>query len=193
MRPWIARVGIALASAVLAASTSVRADSFSGVPNTTVDWTQEFCLTDCTGTTTAAPFTQVDLTMTAPGVTFTSLSSVFQDIGMTTVDSGATSTLGSTESAINFSPANTSDVFFSVGFSPPSTSTPFTFLFEQWNGSQLVTTNSSATSSDVVTWTGSAWDITPMTTAVPEPGTLALLVPGLLGLGIFGRHRLLAR
>ncbi len=191
MNRCIARVGIALAVTVLAVSTGVRADSFSGSPNTTVDWTQEFCLTDCTSTPTSSPITQVDLMMATPGVTFTSLSSVYDDIGMTTVDSSATSTLGATESTINFSPGDTGDVFFNVGFSPPSTSTPFTFLLAQWNGPSLITTSSSATSSDLVTWTGSIWDITPITTAaVPEPGTLPLLALGLLGAGIFGRRRL---
>ena len=79
-----------------------------------------------------------------------------------------------------FKPADVSDVYGTMGFSPPSISTPFTFYAELWNGSNFITTGSSAASSDVVSWTGSTWDITPMSASVAEPGSVALLGAGRL-------------
>lgn len=184
MRASVVRLGLALAVAILAIGTAAMADGITGLPNTTVDWTQEFCLTDCTSTTTSSLITQIDLIMETPGVSFTSLSSVYTDEGESTVDLNASTTLGATESVINFSGSgDTSDVFLSLGFSPPSTSTPFTFYWEQWDGSTFITTSSSITSSDVVSWNGSSWTITPMAAAVnmPEPGILIQLA---LSLGL---------
>jgi hypothetical protein len=183
MRRHIVKFGGMLLCATAMAGTAW-ASQFSGVPNTTVDWTQEFCLTDCTSTPNAQPVTQVDLIMATSGVTFTSLSPVYTDINQTMLDTSATTMLGATQSTMTFNPGDLSDVYWTMGFSPPSTSTPFTFYAELWNGSNFITTGSSATSSDVVSWTGSTWDITPMSSSVPEPGSLALLGAGLLALAV---------
>lgn len=183
MRRHIVKFGSMLICAAAMAGTAW-ASQISGVPNTSVDWTQEFCLTDCTLTPNAQPVSQVDLIMATSGVTFTSLTPVYTNINETTVDTNATTMLGATQSTITFNPGDLSDVYWTMGFSPPSTSTPFSFYAELWNGSNFITTGSSATSSDVVSWTGSTWDITPMSASVPEPGSLALLGAGLLALAI---------
>ena len=183
MRESIVKSAVFLICAAAMAGTAW-ANEISGVPNTSVDWTQEFCLTDCTSTPNAQPVSQVDLIMATSVVTFTSLSPLYTDINQSTLDTGATSMLGATQSTLTFNPADLSDVYWTMGFSPPSTSTPFTFYAELWNGSTFITTGSSATSSDVVAWTGSTWNITPMSASVPEPGALALLGAGLLALAV---------
>ncbi len=183
MRRPIVKFGSILICAAAMTATAW-AGEISGVPNTTVDWTLEFCLTDCTSTPTAQPVSQVDLIMATSGVTFTSLSPVYTDINQTTVDAGAATTLGATQSTMTFNPADVSDVYWTMGFSPSSTSTPFSFYAELWNGSTFIATGSSATSSDVVSWTGSAWNVTPMSASVPEPSSLALLGAGLLALAV---------
>jgi hypothetical protein len=190
------RFGLALAAAILATGTAAMADGTTGLPNTSVDWSQEFCLTDCTATMTSSPITQIDLIMATPGVTFTGVGPVYTNEGESTVDSNASTTLGTTESAINFSSPDSNDLFLNLNFSPISTSTPFTFYWEQWDGSTFITTGSSITSSDMVSWNGSSWTITPMAAAVnmPEPGILLQLALslGLLGGLLFVRRRALA-
>lgn len=189
MYKHIVRLGPALIlAAALVGSTAV-ASEISGAPNTAADWTQEFCLTDCTATTTTAPVSQVDLIMATSGVSFTSLSSVYTDINQTIPDSAATTSFGATQSSIMFSPSDTSDVYWTMGFSPPSTSTPFSFYLEMWNGSTFITTNNSATSSDLVAWNGSGFSFTPMSSSVPEPASLGLLAAGLIGLAGFALIR----
>lgn len=79
-----------------------------------------------------------------------------------------------------FNPADISEVYGTMGFSPPSISTPFTFYAELRNGSNFITTGNSATSGDAVPWTGSTWDITPMSASVAEPGSVALRGAGRL-------------
>ena len=188
--------GAALAGFVIAASPSAMASTFSGSPDTDVDWAQEFCLTDCTATTTSSPITQIDVIMATPGVTFTGISSVFSNIGETTAVSGATTAIGATatEATISFSTADSADVFLTLNFSPPSTSTPFTFYWEQFDGSQFITTNSASTSSDMVSWNGSSWTITPMTapvsaTPLPPAAPLFAIVLGLLAFVGYWRKR----
>lgn len=182
MRIYIAGVGAAIAGFVIAASPPAMATT----------WSQEFCLTDCTATPTASPISQIDIVMATPGVSFASLSSVFSDIGETTLVTSATTTLGAMESVINFSPAEIDDVFLTLGFSAPSTSTPFTFYWEQFDGSQLITTDSSVTSSDIASWDGSTWTITPMTaplSATPLPSGAPLFATGLGLLAFMGYRR----
>lgn len=182
MRMHVAGLGAVLAGFVIAASPPAMAST----------WSQEFCLTDCTATPTASPITQIDIIMATPGVSFASLSPVFSDIGETTLVSSATTTLGAIKSVINFSPAEISDVFLTLGFSAPSTSTPFTFYWEQFDGSQLITTNSSVTSSDIASWDGSTWTITPMTapvSATPLPSGAPLFATGLGLLAFMGYWR----
>jgi PEP-CTERM motif len=180
MRSFTARLGTALALSVSFAAPAAWAN---------VMWTQEFCVTDCSGVTpTSSPITKIDFIMSTPGVTFSSIGPVYTNSGETTLDTNAVTTLGTEESLIDFNPADLSDVAFNLGFSSPSTSTPFTFYWEQWDGSQFITTNSSVTSSDIVSWNGSAWSFTPMTAPVPEPGTLALFGLGIVAL-FFVRRR----
>ena len=182
MRAFIAAVGAGLAGSAVAANQPAVASVINGPPDTNVDWAQEFCITDCTSTLTSSPITQIDIVMATPGVTFTGISALYTDIGETTLASNAATVLGATESVINFSPADTVDEFLSLNFSPPSTSTPFTFYWEQYDGSQFITTDSSATSSDMVSWDGSSWTITPMTAAVsaaPLPTAAPLFATGL--------------
>jgi len=185
MQKHIVKLGAVLICAVAMAGATALASEISGSPNTSSDWTQEFCLTDCTSTPTISPVTQVDFIMATSGVTFTSLSSVYTNINETTVDSSATTNFGATESSFMFSPADNSDVYWTQGYSPSSTSTPFSFYFEMWDNSTFITSNNSATSSDFVTWTGSSFDYTPMTSSVPEPASLALFAAGLIGLAGF--------
>lgn len=180
MRSLVASLGTALVLGISCAAAPARAD---------VMWTQEFCLTDCSGVTpTSSPITEIDFIMATPGVAFSSIGPVYTDIGETTLDHNAIATLGPQESTIDFTPADSSDVAFNLGFSFRNTSMPFTFYAEQWDGSQFITTNSSVTSSDVVSWTGSGWNITPMSAPVPEPGTLALFGLGIVAL-FFVRRR----
>jgi hypothetical protein len=192
MRMYIAGVAAALAGFVMAASPPAMASTFNGSPNTNVDWAQEFCLTDCTATMTASPITQIDVIMATPGVTFTGISSVYSDIGETSLVSSATTALGAIESTISFSTADLADLFLTLNFSPPSTSTPFTFYWEEFDGSQFITTDSSVTSSDVVSWNGSTWTITPMTvplSATPLPAGAPLFATGLGLLAFMGYRR----
>jgi hypothetical protein len=191
MRNCILGVGTALALLGIAVAPPAKASTFTGGPDTNVDWAQEFCLTDCTATGTSSPITQIDAIMQTPGVTFTGISSVYTDIGETTLASNATTVLGATESTISFSPADSSDLYLTLNFSPPSTSTPFTFYWEQWAGSQFIATDSPATSSDIVSWNGSSWSMTPMTAPVsttPLPTTAPLFATG-LGLIAFMVYR----
>ena len=183
MHKRIVTLGSVLTVAAAFISTTAMASGIYGPPNTTADWTQEFCLTDCTSTPTTAPVSQVDLIMATSGVTFSSMGPVYTDIGQSTLDSGATSMYGANHSSITFSPSDTSDVYWTMGFSPASTSTPFNFYFELWNGSNFITTNNTATSSDLVSWNGSSWSETVMTSSVPEPASLALIAAGLISLG----------
>ena len=185
MQKQIVRLGSALLLAAALAGTTALASQISGAPNTASDWTQEFCLTDCTSTPTVQPVTQVDLIMATPGVTFTSMSPVYLDIGQTTLDNNATSMLGATTSSMMFNPANSSDVYWTTGFSPTSTSTPFSFYLELWNGSNFITSDNSATSSDTASWNGSTWNFVPLTAAVPEPASFGLLAAGLIALAGF--------
>lgn len=195
MRMYSAGVAAALAGFVIAASPPAKASTVNGVPDTDTDWTQEFCLTDCTATTTSSAITQIDVIMATPGVTFTSLSPVYTTIGETALVPGATTVLGGTESTISFSGGDTADVFLTLGFSPPSTSTPFTFYWEQFDGSTFIATGNSATSSDIVSWNGSTWTITPMTApvsdppATPLPPGAPLFATGLALLGFIGYWR----
>ena len=162
MRMYIAGVGAAVALLGIAAGPPAMASTL----------TQEFCLTDCTSTPTSSPITQIDIIMATPGVTFASLSSVFLDATETQLDSIATTALGATESTINFDgKGDMADVFLTLGFSSLTTSTPFTFYWEQWDGSQFIATNNPITSSDIVSWNGSGWTITPMTAPDPSPTT----------------------
>ena len=185
MHKHVVRFGPVLILAAAFVGSSALASEVSGVPNTATDWTQEFCLTDCTATPTTQPVSQVDMIMATSGVSFTSLSSVYNDVGQTSLDSAATTSFGASHSSIMFSPSNTNDVYWTLGFSPPSTSTPFSFYVEMWNGSTFITTDNAATSSDLVSWTGSGWNTTPMTTSVPEPASFGLLGAGLIGLAGF--------
>ena len=106
MRMYFAGVGAALAAVfVIAASRPGMASTMIGPQDTSVDWAQEFCLTDCTSTRTSSPISQIDVIMstasTNAGITFTGISPVFSDIGETTlVNPTATTTLGANESTI---------------------------------------------------------------------------------------------
>jgi hypothetical protein len=193
MRTYTAGIGATLAVFVIAASPPAVASTMSGSPDTVTDWTQEFCLTDCTATTTSSPITQIDIIMApssvSAGVSFTSLSSV-SSLSGTPVN--ATTILGPTESTISFTTADTADVLLTLGFSPAQLSTPFSFYWEQWDGSQFITTDSSVTSSDLVSWNGSSWTITPMTAPVsttPLPPAAPLFAPGLGLLAFMGCWR----
>ena len=131
--------------------------------------------------------------MATPGVTFTGVGPVYTDIGQTKLDSSATTALGATELTISFSPGDTNDVFLTLNFSPDYTSTPFTFYWEQFAaGGQFITTNNTATSSDMVAWNGSTWTITTMTAPVsvtPLPPAAPLFAAGLGLLAFMGYWR----
>lgn len=195
MRMSISGVSAALAAFVIGASAPAMASTFTGPQDTTVDWQQEFCLTDCTTTNTSAPITSIDVIMATPGVTFTGISSVFSNVSETSVVSGATTAIpsGGQEAVITFSGAgDTNDVFLNLDFSPAELTTPFTFYWEQFEGSTFITTDNSATSSDMVTWTGSTWIMTPMTAPVsmtPLPPGAPLFVTGLGLLAFMGFRR----
>lgn len=196
MRMHIAGVGAALAGFVVAASPPALASTFIGPQDTTVDWAQEFCLTDCTSMGTSSPVSTINVIMATPGVTFSGISgSVYTNIGETTPLSGATTGISptATEATINFSPADSADVYLTLNFSPDSTSTPFTFYWEQFDASsQFIATGNSATSSDVVSWNGSSWAITPMTapvSATPLPPGAPLFATGLGLLAFMGYWR----
>ena len=182
MHKRIVSLGSVLMVAAASLSTTALASGIYGSPNTTTDWTQEFCLTDCTSTPTTTPVSQIDMIMATSGVNFSSLGPVYSDMGQSTLDSGASSMYGANHSSITFSPSDTSDVYWTMGFSPASTSTPFNFYVELWNGSNFITTNNTATSSDLVSWNGSSWSETVMTSSVPEPASLALIAAGLISL-----------
>lgn len=197
MRMYFAGVGAALSTLVIAASPPAVASTIIGPQDTSVDWAQEFCLTDCTLTQSPTTITQIDVIMATPGVTFTGIGPVYSDIGETSRVSNVTTTLGATESTINFGSGDKADVFLTLNFSPDYTSTPFTFYWEQFAaGGQFIATDNSATSSDMVAWNGSTWTITPMTAPVsvtPLPPAAPLFAAG-LGLlafmGYWGKRRM---
>ena len=153
MRMYFAGVGAALTVCVIAASPPAVASTMIGPQDTSVDWAQEFCLTDCTSTPTGGTgISQIDLIMSpaslnaTPSITFTGISPVFSDINETPslADLTATTTLGADKSTIVFSSPDTADVFLTLNFSPLSTDTPFTFYWEQFTSTgQFITTNSS--------------------------------------------------
>jgi len=192
MRNYIVKIGMLVTAAVFAISATAMATSITGSPSTSTDWTQEFCLTDCGTATNADPITKIELVMATPGVTFTSLSGPFTTASENTLVSGWTNSILNGGADALFSTngtGETGDFFLTLGFSPTTLSTPFTFYWEEWSGSTFITTNSGATSSDIVSWSGSSWSITPMTAPVSEPGTLALLAFGLLGVALIRRRR----
>ena len=184
MRKYVAGAGVGLSILLLAVSPPAMASTYIGPQDTSVDWAQEFCLTDCSSTPTSSPITQIDIVMATAGITFTG-SALYTDINETSLDAAATATYGlngGTQAVISFSPADNVDAYLTLNFSPLDTSTPFTFYWEQWSGSQFIATSSSVTSSDVVSWTGSTWAITPMTEPVSVtslPPAAALFASGL--------------
>jgi hypothetical protein len=183
MRMYIGGVGAALAGFVIAVSPPAMASTLDGAPDTTVDWQQEFCLTDCSTTQTSSPITQIDIIMASGNASFNYISpTLYTTTGTGPVGTGAL--LNQNNAVINFNGAGDSaDVYVTLGFTPdPASSDSFTFYWEQFDGSTFIATGNPVTSSDVVSWNGSSWTITPMTAPVsttPLPSTAPLFAAGL--------------
>jgi hypothetical protein len=149
------------------------------------DWAQEFVEQN-----SVMPITQVQLQMLTPGVTFTSLTSAYNDESQSDRVTGWTDGIlfpGQTEAYIA-GPGDQNNFYFTIGFSPVSTSTPFDFAVQMWDGKTFDSGDSVVTS-----WDGQGWGYTmmaePLVGQAPEPASLGLLGSAIAGLGILGLRR----
>ncbi len=185
------RLVLLLAATIAALGINALADNVPAVGGTGSsgnDWTQEFCTVNCLGTANSLSLTEIQVYIPTSGVTLSSMSTAYSNIGETTDQSGwSTGTIyDNGQAAFITGPGALNELYFTLGFSSAQ-STPLSVDVQLWSG-----TTFDATDSGTCNYNGSAWGCSALSSPVipeaPEPVSAVLLGAVLLaGIGVASR------